>query len=336
MRKAVVACMGAALVLWCAAAIAETVRLAGSPTVVSGLVNPNRDRIEKASAQTLQIVSHGTGKGLLDLVDRSADLAMISAPLDAALAAAEIAGRRIDGSALRVHELRSDDIVFVVNAANPVSRLTLAQVGDIHAGRITNWKQVGGKDQPITVYTTATSGGTSYLVRTVAMGGADYASGAKTMTSLSRIPDVIPADEGGIGAVGRGFVRSDGKSKIVEGAKIARPLAVVSLGEPSPKARQVIDALKAAAGGSHAQIAAVCPTQVKPEMPRKAVQEHAEGVVRAQAVIRDGLVKDVSILSGPRVFHAAVREAMLQYKCTSQAGETVATQDFVFKARGDD
>ena len=78
-------------------------------------------------------------------------------------------------------------------------------------------------------------------------------------------------------------------------------------------------------------IRVACPTQVQPEMPRKAIQEGAEGVVRAEVLIRDGAVRDVQILSGPRVFHAAVRNAMMQYKCQAGSGEVKATQEFVFK-----
>lgn len=74
-----------------------------------------------------------------------------------------------------------------------------------------------------------------------------------------------------------------------------------------------------------------CPTQVPPEMPRKAIQDGTTGVVRAQALIRDGVVKEVTIMSGPRVFHAAVRAAMLQYKCTAEPGDVTATQEFGFK-----
>ena len=55
-------------------------------------------------------------------------------------------------------------------------------------------------------------------------------------------------------------------------------------------------------------IAASCPTQVRPEVPRGA--EGVSGVIRAQATIRDGVVKEVNILSGPKVFHSAVRSAM--------------------------
>ncbi|MBC7604927.1 MAG: energy transducer TonB [Ramlibacter sp.] len=79
------------------------------------------------------------------------------------------------------------------------------------------------------------------------------------------------------------------------------------------------------------EISVACPTQVKPEMPRQAVKEGAQGTVVAQVTIRDGVVKDVTILSGPRVFHSAVRTAMLQYKCISSGGDITATQEFGFK-----
>ena len=82
---------------------------------------------------------------------------------------------------------------------------------------------------------------------------------------------------------------------------------------------------------SRAEMGVACPTQVKPEMPRKALQDGTEGVVKAQALIRNGSVQEVTILSGPRVFHAPVRNAMLQYKCVSDSGDVIATQEFVFK-----
>jgi periplasmic protein TonB len=83
---------------------------------------------------------------------------------------------------------------------------------------------------------------------------------------------------------------------------------------------------------NRSDIGVACPTQVPPEMPRKALQDGVEGVVRAQVLIKDGVVKDVTIQSGPRVFHAAVRAAMMQYKCTNDGGgEVLATQEFNFK-----
>jgi protein TonB len=112
---------------------------------------------------------------------------------------------------------------------------------------------------------------------------------------------------------------------VIQAAPTPPPAPVVI----APPAPPVVEAPPAKP--SRAEMSVACPTQVPPEMPRQAVREGTTGVVRAQAVIRDGAVRDVTILSGPRVFHAAVRSAMMQYKCVSDASEIVATQEFVFK-----
>lgn len=82
---------------------------------------------------------------------------------------------------------------------------------------------------------------------------------------------------------------------------------------------------------NRSDIRVACPTQVQPEMPRRAIQNGIGGVVRAQVLIKEGAVKEVTILSGPSIFHAAVKAAMMQYKCTAESGEITATQEFVFR-----
>ncbi|KQP38928.1 hypothetical protein ASF44_10855 [Pseudorhodoferax sp. Leaf274] len=78
-------------------------------------------------------------------------------------------------------------------------------------------------------------------------------------------------------------------------------------------------------------MAVVCPKQVRPEMPDKAIEEGIGGTVRAEARIRDGRVVDVKILSGNKLFHAPVRRALQQYECIGGPDETIARQDFEFK-----
>ena len=75
----------------------------------------------------------------------------------------------------------------------------------------------------------------------------------------------------------------------------------------------------------------ICPSQVAPDMPRRAVREGVSGVVRAQIKIVNGTVAEVTILSGPKVFHDEVTKAIRQYKCLTGNDEVVATQEFVFK-----
>jgi phosphate transport system substrate-binding protein len=226
---------------------ADTVKLAGATTVVNVVVNPYRATVERVTGHTLEINGNATGKGMVDLSDNKCDAAMVSEPMDIAVAAAEVAGKKLDPSKFQMHELRKDEIVFIVNASNPVGKLTLQQLSDIHTGKITNWKQVGGKDLPITVYSDAVTGGTRAMVKKVVMGNAEYAASVKSLTSVSRIADLVPGDESGIGGLGRGFVKADGKSKVIETGRIERPLALVTIGEPSPKVKQVIDAFRTAA-----------------------------------------------------------------------------------------
>lgn len=86
-----------------------------------------------------------------------------------------------------------------------------------------------------------------------------------------------------------------------------------------------------ATGPKRSAIGVACPTQVAPEMPRRALQDGTEGVVKAQILIKNGVVQEVTILSGPRVFHAAVKNAIAQYKCVADGPEVLATQEFNFK-----
>jgi protein TonB len=97
------------------------------------------------------------------------------------------------------------------------------------------------------------------------------------------------------------------------------PALTVPLAQPAPVSVPKLD------------MAIVCPTQVPPEMPKRALVDGTQGVVKAQVRIADGVVRDVVFLSGPRIFYAAIRSAMLQYKCTRESGDVVATQDFNFR-----
>ena len=54
---------------------------------------------------------------------------------------------------LIVYPLALEPILILVNSSNPVTNLSKQQVRDIFAGKITNWKEVGGNDQPIAVVT---------------------------------------------------------------------------------------------------------------------------------------------------------------------------------------
>ena len=109
------------------------------------------------------------------------------------------------------------------------------------------------------------------------------------------------------------------------------PVVIAPPPPPAPPAPPAPAPAPVAAGPKRSAIGVACPTQVAPEMPRKAIQDGTEGVVKAQILIRNGVVQEVTIVSGPRVFHSAVKNAIAQYKCVADGPEVLATQEFNFK-----
>jgi phosphate transport system substrate-binding protein len=47
------------------------------------------------------------------------------------------------------HRVAVDIKAVIVNPSNPINNISLKELSDIHSGRITNWRQLGGSDKPI-------------------------------------------------------------------------------------------------------------------------------------------------------------------------------------------
>ncbi len=92
-----------------------------------------------------------------------------------------------------------EGVVVFVNRSNPVNELTLAQLRDIYTGKISNWKQVGGHDERIQLYSTEAAVNGSLFFSEVVLGGADFDT---TMRGYNRAQDTwqaVAADPKGIG-----------------------------------------------------------------------------------------------------------------------------------------
>ncbi len=236
-----------AVMMFCQAqaALAEDVRLSGAASVVADLVAPHQVAVEKASGIKLLVDKSNAGKGLIDLIDGKCDAAMASASLEATVKAAKSAGLVKPVPDLKMHVLATSEVVFIVHPRNTVKTLSWEQIRDIHTGKVTNWKELGGRDIPITVYTDAKASATRGLIKQVVMANSEYAPSARAVDFVKEVNDRVALDESGIGGLGRGFV-DPGKVNIVDTRKIERPLGFITVGAPSVKVQKVMDAFKAA------------------------------------------------------------------------------------------
>lgn len=150
----------------------------------------------------IQVTGGGTGTGLAALQNQMTDLCNASRKIRAKEIESCIKafGRRpteyrvcLDGLSIYAHE------------SNPVKALTLDQVRQIFTGKIRNWKEVGGADAPITLYSRENSSGTYEFFKDQVLKGADFTAGAQTMPGTAAVLQAIAKDRNGIGYGGAAY-----------------------------------------------------------------------------------------------------------------------------------
>ena len=122
-------------------AIAQEKKLVitGSSTVAP-LVTEIAKRFETLNPGIrIDVQTGGSSRGVNDARPGVADISMVSRALTK------------DETDLKSFLLANDGLTVILHKSNPVTSLTREQVIDIYTGKITNWKDVGGKDQKITV-----------------------------------------------------------------------------------------------------------------------------------------------------------------------------------------
>lgn len=93
-----------------------------------------------------------------------------------------------------------DGIAFYVNPQVSIPGLSLSQLKDIFAGKITNWRQVGGPDLPITpFYTFDQSGRTSSMLKEKVLHGEKLGTNVQAVSNLTESISKVTQTAGGIG-----------------------------------------------------------------------------------------------------------------------------------------
>ncbi|MGY3766969.1 phosphate ABC transporter substrate-binding protein PstS family protein [Vagococcus vulneris] len=89
----------------------------------------------------------------------------------------------IDASKIKDHRVAVVGVAPVINKDAGVKSVTSAQLKDIFTGKVTNWKDVGGKDQKIELINRAAGSGTRATFEQWALEGAEPAKGQEQDSS---------------------------------------------------------------------------------------------------------------------------------------------------------
>ncbi|MBC8014582.1 MAG: phosphate ABC transporter substrate-binding protein [Sporomusaceae bacterium] len=109
--------------------------------------------------------------------------------------------------------------VFVTNTDVTVDNLTQQQYVDIMTGKVTNWKEVGGKDQKITLVHRAKSSGSRGAIADIVLKNAAFTDNAVIQDSNGAVRSAIASTPGSIGYVDAAYVDQSIKGLAYNGVK---------------------------------------------------------------------------------------------------------------------
>ena len=149
MKKITVLLIG--LLLASAGVHVNAQRIKGSDTVLPIAQQTAERFMQEDPDARVTVTGGGSGVGISALLDKTTDIAMASRSIKFG----ETMKAKKLGEDLTEAIIAYDALAVVVHPSNPVNQLTREQLEGIFRGKITNWKEVGGEDRKIVVYSPA-------------------------------------------------------------------------------------------------------------------------------------------------------------------------------------
>ncbi len=239
----------------------NSIQVKGSDTMVNLGQAWAEKYMEKNPTDFVAVTGGGSGTGLSSLISGTCDIAMSSRNIKEK----EIALAKQKGINPNEIEVALDGLAVVVNPNNPVSSLAIDQLAAIFTGRITNWKELGGKDEKIVLLSREVNSGTHVYFKEHVLRKNDpnskeeFAPSALMLSSSQAIADEVAGNSAAVGYYGMGYISKkqkplsiakDEKSEyeaptienVINGKyPISRPLFLYTNGAPEGLVKKFID-----------------------------------------------------------------------------------------------
>ncbi|KJJ84310.1 Phosphate binding protein [Candidatus Omnitrophus magneticus] len=181
----------------------DMIQIKGSDTLINVAQKLSEEYMNKNSSAKIAVTGGGSGTGIAAITNGKCDIANASRLMKPK----EIAEAASRGIIVKRVVVAIDGLSVIVNLNNPVTKLTVEEIGKIFRGEITNWSQLGGENAPISLYGRQSNSGTYEFLREFILKG-EYSSKMKRMNGNAQILEGVKQDKTGIGYVGAGYLKT--------------------------------------------------------------------------------------------------------------------------------
>jgi len=180
----------------------STIRIKGSDTMLYLTKSLAEEYMKIRPAVSIYVEGGGTAAGIKSFVEGEIDICTASRSLkgeEVKLLADHF------GSVGISFTIAKDALTVFVNPKNQIKDFSLSEIKNVFTGKIKNWNEVGGKNQPIRVIIRNPNSGTYLYFKEHVLEGEEYASDAAVMPTTERIVQEISKTESAIGYGGIGY-----------------------------------------------------------------------------------------------------------------------------------
>ncbi len=185
-----------------------SIKIKGSDTVLPISQKEAETFMKSNKGANIMVTGGGSGVGFAALIDGTTDIAMASRKMKMS----EKIKLQDAGKSYKETIIAYDALSVIVNPQNKVSQLTREQLEGIFTGKITNWKDVGGDDMAIVVYSRESSSGTYEFFKESVLKNKNYCSSIMMMPATGAIVQSVSQTKGAIGYIGLAYLENNVKA----------------------------------------------------------------------------------------------------------------------------
>jgi phosphate transport system substrate-binding protein len=233
----------------------RAVTVKGSDTMVILAQSWAENYMKEHPGRTIQVTGGGSGVGIAALINGGTDICEASRPMKLV---EKNQVRTRQGKDVKEFPVALDGLAIYVNDSNSIRSISEPQLKAIYTGKITNWREVGGKDGKIVAYSRENSSGTYQFFKEHVLSNEDFARDIQTLPGTGAIVNAVSKDPASIGYGGIAYasgirvipVNKDDKSEAVSPTldtvksgqyPLSRNLFFYTVGDPLGDVKAFID-----------------------------------------------------------------------------------------------